>query len=157
LQNARKNVPNVEGTITRCPKIKAVEPARNTSMSSMLSTPASIPDTSDITLRPASAAPGTLRSSHTLSFTSPLDPETLSERCRQQQSRITDQALLIKADRHCIDALGTLNHVRLIMHHMGDPLTGPRLPHTTAIKSLLRRTFKPQARTEPAENSPRLG
>jgi hypothetical protein len=32
---------------------------------------------------------------------------------------------------------------------MGDLLTGPRLPHTIAIKSLLRRTFKPQARTEP--------
>jgi hypothetical protein len=32
---------------------------------------------------------------------------------------------------------------------MGDLLTGPRLPHTIAIKSLLRRTFKRQGRTEP--------
>jgi hypothetical protein len=33
---------------------------------------------------------------------------------------------------------------------MSDLLTGPRLPHTTAIKALLRRTFNPQLRTEPS-------
>jgi tetratricopeptide (TPR) repeat protein len=33
---------------------------------------------------------------------------------------------------------------------MGDLLTGPQPPHTTAIKALLRRTFKIQARTEPS-------
>jgi xanthine dehydrogenase YagS FAD-binding subunit len=33
---------------------------------------------------------------------------------------------------------------------MGDLLTGPQPPHTTAIKALLRRTFKTQARTEPS-------
>jgi len=32
---------------------------------------------------------------------------------------------------------------------MGDLLTGPQPPPTTAIKALLRRTFKSQARTEP--------
>lgn len=44
-------------------------PARSTFMSSMLSAPASIPCTKLITLRPGSAAPGSVESSHTLSLT----------------------------------------------------------------------------------------
>jgi hypothetical protein len=32
---------------------------------------------------------------------------------------------------------------------MGDLLTGPQPPSTTATKALLRRTLKTQARTEP--------
>ena len=43
-------------------------------MSSMLSAPASIPCTNDITFRPGSAAPGTPYPSHTDSFTSPSIP-----------------------------------------------------------------------------------
>ena len=43
-------------------------------MSSMLSAPASIPCTSDITLRPGSAAPGASGSSHTDSLTSSSSP-----------------------------------------------------------------------------------
>jgi hypothetical protein len=39
----RKNVPNVEGAITRWPTISCVDPARSRFMSSMLSAPASIP------------------------------------------------------------------------------------------------------------------
>ncbi len=72
--NARRNVPSVDGAITRCPRINPVDPARNTFMSSMLSAPASIPCTRLITLRPGSAAPGALGSSHTDSFTSSSTP-----------------------------------------------------------------------------------
>ena len=43
-------------------------------MSSMLSAPASIPCTNDITLRPGRHAPGNLGSSHTDSFTSSSIP-----------------------------------------------------------------------------------
>ncbi len=55
---ARKIVPSVEGAITLRPKISPVLPALSTSMSSTLSAPVSIPCTSDMTLRPGSAAPG---------------------------------------------------------------------------------------------------
>jgi len=73
--NARRNVPNVEGAITRWPKINPVDPARSTFMSSMLSAPASIPCTRLMTLRPGSAAPGALGSSHTDSLTSSSIPK----------------------------------------------------------------------------------
>jgi hypothetical protein len=36
---------------------------------------------------------------------------------------------------------------------MGDLLTGPQPPTTTAIKALLRRAFKPQGRTEPTTSN----
>ncbi len=72
--NARNNVPSVEGAITRWPKIRTVLPARSTFISSMLSAPASIPCTNDITFRPGSAAPGNLGSSYTDSFTNSSIP-----------------------------------------------------------------------------------
>jgi len=51
-----------------------VLPALSTFMSSMLSAPASIPCTSDITLRPGRHAPGARESSHTDSFTNSSIP-----------------------------------------------------------------------------------
>jgi len=55
--NARKNVPKVEGAITRCPSTLAVRPARNTSQSSMQSAPSAIADTNVITSAPPLPAP----------------------------------------------------------------------------------------------------
>jgi hypothetical protein len=72
--NARKNVPSVDGAITPCPKTSPVLPALTTSMSSMLSAPASIPCTNVITFRPGSAAPGTPAPSNTVSFTNRSTP-----------------------------------------------------------------------------------
>ena len=76
-----------------------------------------------------------------------LDPQPVRER-RVQQAGVADQPLLVERHAHRVQVCRPGN-VRTVMHHMGDLLTGPRLPHTIALKSLLRRTFKPQARTEP--------
>jgi len=98
--NARRNVPKVDGAITVCPSTRPVDPARSTFMSSMLSAPTSIPCTRLITLRPGSAAPGALGSSHTLSFTScstpnrsasdPVNssPASLTNRCSSKRTAI---------------------------------------------------------------------
>jgi hypothetical protein len=89
----------VDGAITRCPKISPVDPALSTCMSSMLSAPASIPCTNDITLRPGNAAPGDLGSSHTDSFASASipnrsanvavtnKPALLTSRCSSKRTR----------------------------------------------------------------------
>jgi len=53
----RRNVPSVEGAITRCPSTSAVRPARNTSQSSMQSAPSAIPEISVITFAPSMPAP----------------------------------------------------------------------------------------------------
>ena len=67
-------MPNVDGAITLCPSTRVVDPARRTFMSSRLSAPASIPCTRLITFRPGNTAPGTLRPSHTDSFTNSSIP-----------------------------------------------------------------------------------
>ena len=64
----------------------------------------------------------------------PLNPQPPGQRPGQQQPRIADQPLLIEPDRDLIEARGSLDNVRAIVHHSGDLLTGPRLPHTTAEK-----------------------
>jgi hypothetical protein len=56
--NARRNVPSVEGAATQPPSSRRVRPERSTSQSSTESAPSTIAKTSDITLRPAPAAPG---------------------------------------------------------------------------------------------------
>jgi hypothetical protein len=82
--NPRRNVPNVEGARTSV-KTWSMPPWRSRSMSSMLSAPASIPPTSDITFAPAvPCAPGTvshssarsrspIRSANTTAGTNPAD------------------------------------------------------------------------------------
>src|SRR6266540_3746578 len=56
--NERRNVPSVEGAMTRWPSTVAVCPQRSTSASSMQSPPASIEWTRVNSLRPGRAAPG---------------------------------------------------------------------------------------------------
>ena len=56
--NERRNVPSVEGAITRCPSTAAVDAVRSTSASSMKSPPAIIESTRVITLRPGRKYPG---------------------------------------------------------------------------------------------------
>jgi hypothetical protein len=63
-----------------------------------------------------------------------LDTQPLGQGPCQQQTRVGDQTLLIKADCDLIERCGTLDYVRVIVHHSGDLLTGPRLPRTTAEK-----------------------
>ncbi len=78
-------------------------------------------------------APGARGSSHTV-VRYPLDPQPPGQRPCQQQPRVADQPLLIEADRDLIQARAALDYFRAIVHHSGDVLTGPRLPHTTAEK-----------------------
>ena len=63
-----------------------------------------------------------------------LDTQPLGQRPCQKQSRVADEPLLIEANRDLIQCSGALDYVRVIVHHSGDLLTGPRLPHTTAEK-----------------------
>jgi hypothetical protein len=79
-----------------------------------------------------------------------LDPQPIRQRGRHQQARVADQPLLIEPNLHRVEARRAFGNVRAVMHHSGDLLTGPQPPDTTAIKALLRRTFKSQARTEPS-------
>ena len=79
-----------------------------------------------------------------------LDPQPIRQRGCHQQAGVTDQPLLIEPNLHRVQVRRTFGNVRAAVHHMGDLLTGPQPPHTTATKALLRRTFKTQARTEPS-------
>jgi hypothetical protein len=63
--NARRNVPSVDGAGSQPPSSRRVRPALSTSVSSMLSAPSTIANSSAITLRPALAAPGRPRRSRT--------------------------------------------------------------------------------------------
>ena len=71
-----------------------------------------------------------------------LDPQPVRERRCQQQAGVADEPLLVEPNLHRIEARRARWNVRTVMHHMGDLLTGPQPPTTTAIKALLRRTFK---------------
>jgi len=74
----------------------------------MLSAPASIPCTSDITFRPGNAAPGTRYPSHTDSFTN----------SSIQQPSVADEALLVELHPDRIQARRPRRNVRTVMHHM---------------------------------------
>ncbi len=80
-----------------------------------------------------------------------LDPEPLGEGRRDQQPGVADQPLIVELDPHRIETRRPGRNVRCSVHHMGDLLTGPQPPHTTATKALLRRTL----RLRPGRNQPR--
>jgi hypothetical protein len=82
---ARKNVPSVEGAGSQPPNSRRVRPARSTSVSSMLSAPSTIANTSAITLRPAFAAPGRSRRSRSSRAANPSIPS----RCATIATNIT--------------------------------------------------------------------
>src|SRR5436189_158131 len=68
---------------------------------------------------------------------------------RKNVPSVADEPLLVEPNLHRIETRRARWNVRTVMHHMGDLLTGPQPPTTTAIKALLRTTFKTQDRTEP--------
>jgi len=61
-----------------------------------------------------------------------LDPQPLRERRGHHQTRVTDEPFLVERHPHRIEVDRPFGNVRRIVHHMGDLLTGPRLPYTVA-------------------------
>ena len=95
-------------------------------MSSMLSARASIPCTSDITLRPGSAAPGTPYPSHTDSLTSSSTPSRSAKVAINNSPASLTSRGSSNATRTASKAPRPHRNVRTVMHHMGDLLLQAR-------------------------------
>jgi hypothetical protein len=124
--NARKNVPNVDGAGIQPPNSRPVRLPRSTPVSSMLSAPSTIANSSAITLRPVLAAPGRSRRSRTRLPVSASKTEPLRERRDQRHPRVADDPLVIDLDPHTVQSGRPV-----IIHRQGDLLTpGPGCPHS---------------------------
>ena len=114
-------------------------------MSSIESAPASIPCTSDITLRPGRHAPGALGSSHTDSFTNCSIPN------RSASVAVTSKpaSLISRSSSNATRTASRFDrplwNVRTVMHHMGDLLYRPAVAaHDSFLKPCSGGAFKPQ-------------
>ena len=103
--NERRNVPSVEGAMTRWPSTLAVCPQPSRSASSMQSPPASSEWTRVNSLRPGRCAPG--RSPRSISCIGGLlDPQPLGQGGRPQQARVGDGVGVVEAGVELVQGVG---------------------------------------------------
>src|SRR6266542_5580544 len=101
----RRNVPRVEGAITRWPSTWLVAPQRKRSASSIQSAPASIACTRVNSLRPGWGRAGPLAQVDQL-IGGLLDAQRLGQRGRQQQPRVGDGVGVVKAAVELVGGVG---------------------------------------------------
>jgi hypothetical protein len=93
---ARKNVPSVDGAMTRCPSTEEVAPERSMSAWSMWLPPATMACTKVSTLRPGSRAADTSREANGGVDEALRDPRRTTRVADQQQAGIGHQIGLVE-------------------------------------------------------------